>query len=81
MSGSRLARSVLAALCGVALFAPLVSAALASEVTREGYREAVEPICKSNTQANERILAGVKQEVRGESSSPPRPSSPRRRRR
>lgn len=52
------------AFCGLALLVPLVAPALAAEVTREGYREAVEPICKANTQANERILAGVKQEVR-----------------
>jgi hypothetical protein len=38
--------------------------ASAAEITRTSYREAVEPICKSDTQANERILAGVKTEVR-----------------
>ena len=42
---------------------PAVSAA-SGEVTRESYREAAEPICKADTQANERILAGVKSEVR-----------------
>jgi len=36
----------------------------ASEVTRDSYREAVEPICKANTEANERILGGVRAEVR-----------------
>jgi hypothetical protein len=40
------------------------SAALAAEVSRDEYKEAVEPICKKNTQANERILAGVKTEVK-----------------
>jgi hypothetical protein len=40
------------------------SLAAAAEVTRDSYREAVEPICKSDTQANERIFAGVKREVR-----------------
>jgi hypothetical protein len=34
--------------------------AQAAEVTRESYKEAVEPICKTNAQANERILKGVK---------------------
>lgn len=34
----------------------------AEEVTRESYKEAVEPICKVNTQANEKILKGVRQE-------------------
>jgi hypothetical protein len=38
--------------------------AQATEVTRESYREAVEPICKTNTQANERILKGVRKEVK-----------------
>src|SRR5204862_4925409 len=38
--------------------------ARAEEVTRESYREAVEPICKANTQANERILKGVRADVR-----------------
>lgn len=40
------------------------SMAVAAETTRDEYTAAVEPICKVNTQANERILAGVKQEVR-----------------
>jgi hypothetical protein len=64
ISGRRLARRSLAALCGAALLAPLVTPALAAEPTRTTYREAVEPICRANTQANERILAGVKGEVR-----------------
>lgn len=38
--------------------------AQATEVTRESYKEAVEPICKANTQANERILKGVRKEVK-----------------
>lgn len=38
--------------------------AQATEVTRESYKEAVEPICKTNTQANERILKGVRKEVK-----------------
>jgi hypothetical protein len=42
-------------------FSALASAA---EITRSSYREAAEPICKADTQANERILAGVKNEVR-----------------
>lgn len=57
-------RSLAAALCAAAILASLASAALAAEVTRESYREAAEPICKADTQANERILAGVKAEVR-----------------
>jgi hypothetical protein len=36
----------------------------AEEVTRESYKEAVEPICKSNVRDNERILNGVKVEIK-----------------
>lgn len=66
----RLARAALVTLCGAALLAPLVTPALAAEPTRETYKEAVEPICKANTQANERILGGVRQEVRGGKLAP-----------
>lgn len=38
--------------------------AQAEEVTRESYKEAVEPICKANTEANKRILKGVRKLVR-----------------
>jgi hypothetical protein len=37
--------------------------AQAAEVTRESYKEAVEPICKTNTEANEKILKGVRKKV------------------
>jgi len=36
----------------------------AAEVTRESYKEQVEPICKTNTEANEKILKGVRQKVK-----------------
>lgn len=42
----------------------LAATAFAAEVSREEYKEAAEPICKTNTQANERILAGVRKEVK-----------------
>jgi len=45
----------------VAVAAPLVQA---EEVTRESYKEAVEPICKANTEANERILKGARSKVK-----------------
>lgn len=57
-------RVATAALCVLALLVAAAVPALAAEVTRESYREAVEPICKANTEANERILAGVAKEVR-----------------
>ena len=43
-----------------ALFAALPAGA--AEVSRDSYREAVEPICRSGTEANERILAGVRKQ-------------------
>lgn len=43
------------------LAAPFAEAA---EVTRESYKEAVEPICKHNVEADEKILKGVKEKVK-----------------
>jgi len=37
--------------------------ALAAEATPESFKEAVEPICKTNREANERVLDGAKQNV------------------
>ena len=51
----------------LALGAPFV---LAAEQTREGYVAAVEPICKVNTEANEKILEGVRQEVKAGKLAP-----------
>lgn len=51
----------------IALLAPLAlgaSAAFAEEVTRPSYKAAVEPICKADTEANEKLLAGVRGEVK-----------------
>jgi hypothetical protein len=42
----------------------VVASAFAAEVSRDEYKEAAEPICKRNTQANERILASVRTEVK-----------------
>jgi hypothetical protein len=38
--------------------------AMAAETTRDQYVEAVEPICKSNREANEKILKGVQAKVK-----------------
>ena len=46
------------------LFVAFASLAMAAEVTRGEYKEAVEPICKANTEANEKILSGVRAEVK-----------------
>lgn len=51
----------------VSVFAALLIGtplAFAEEVTRESYKATVEPICQANTKANERILSGVRSEVR-----------------
>jgi hypothetical protein len=58
------ARLLAVSALGVVALGLITSPAAAGEVTRDSYREAVEPICKADTQANERILAGVKSEVR-----------------
>ncbi|HEX4753979.1 MAG TPA: hypothetical protein VH268_13865, partial [Solirubrobacterales bacterium] len=52
MSGSLLVALILAA------------TAFAAEVSRDEYKAAAEPICKSSAQANERILDGVRKEVK-----------------
>jgi hypothetical protein len=57
-------RIALACVVALALTGLLASLAAAGETTRESYREAVEPICQANTVANERILAGVRTEVK-----------------
>jgi hypothetical protein len=54
----------------IALILATASLALAAEVSRESYVAAVEPICKSNTQANEKILKGVKAEVKAGKLTP-----------
>lgn len=40
------------------------SLASADEVTRDSYKAEVEPVCKTNTEANEKILKGVRQQVK-----------------
>jgi hypothetical protein len=44
--------------------AATASLAAAEEVTRDTYKAQVEPICKANTKANEKILKGVRADVR-----------------
>jgi hypothetical protein len=51
------------ALAAVALLLALAALAQGAEVTRESFTAQVEPICKLNTQANEKILGGAKAEV------------------
>jgi hypothetical protein len=54
-------RALVSAALSLALAAPL---ALAAEITRDEYKAQVEPICQTNTEANERILKGVRKMVR-----------------
>ena len=61
---SKLVVSVAAALLALALCAAAALGVTSAEQTREGYVAQVEPICKSNTKANERILAGAEKKVK-----------------
>lgn len=61
---SKLAASAVAALLAVALLAAGALAATSAEQTRESYVAQVEPICKTNTKTNERLLGGVKKQVK-----------------
>jgi hypothetical protein len=64
-------QGTLAVLALVSLvLAATVSLAQASEVTRESFTAQVEPICKANTEANEKILKGVKAEVQSGKLAP-----------
>jgi hypothetical protein len=70
---SRAAASIgllVASALAVIVLASMASLAFAGEVTRDSYREAVEPICQANTQANERILAGARTEVKSGNLAP-----------
>jgi hypothetical protein len=59
---SRRILMVVGAISALALI--VCGAAFAAEVSRDEYKDAAEPICKSNTLANERILAAVPKEVK-----------------
>lgn len=48
----------------LSVFAFFASLAFATEITRTEYKEQVEPICKTNSEANEKILKGVRKEVK-----------------
>jgi hypothetical protein len=66
--GSSLKKSSPALLCLALAVTLLVSVpvalALGTDPTREEYVAAAEPICKSNSEANSRILKGVKEQVK-----------------
>jgi hypothetical protein len=48
----------------VLLFAAVPSMAAEIDDERKVYKEAVEPICQKNTEANEKILEGVREKVK-----------------
>jgi len=60
---SKLVATAMAALLATAMLAPGALAVTSAEQTREAYVAQVEPICKTNTKANEQILAGVRQKI------------------
>lgn len=59
MSGKKLVVSLIAV---AALLAAVPASA--TEAERAAYREAAEPVCKKNTEANEKILKGVRAKVK-----------------
>lgn len=61
---SRVAIGVFVAALGALLAAAVALASTSATQTREGYIAQVEPICKSNTKANERILSGVRGQIK-----------------
>ena len=63
---SRVAIGVFAAALGALLVAAVALATTSPTQTREGYVAKVEPICKSNTAANERILSGVRGQIKAD---------------
>jgi hypothetical protein len=61
---SKLVMTATAALLAAAVLAAAAMGVTSAEQTREGYVGQVEPICKTNTKANERILAGAERKVK-----------------
>lgn len=59
----KLATSSAIAVFALALLAAGAFAATSPDQTRETYVTAVEPICKTNTKANEQILSGVRKTI------------------
>ena len=60
----RSARALVLALAASAIFAAAALATTSPTQTRETYTEAVEPICKVDSQANERLLHGVRKQIK-----------------
>jgi hypothetical protein len=61
---ARAARALALVLSATAIFAAAALATTSPTQTRESYAEAVEPICKTDTKANERLLTGVRKQIK-----------------
>jgi hypothetical protein len=57
-------KAIAASLAATLLAANAAPLAVAAEITRAEYKAQVEPICKKNSEANDRILKGVRKEVK-----------------
>ena len=64
MRSKRRSLGILSLFAALAILLTASFAFAEEEVTRDSYREAVEPICKTNKQASDRILSGVKDMVK-----------------
>ena len=61
---ARAARALALTLAATAVFAAAALATTSPTQTRETYTAAVEPICKTDSQANERLLTGVRKQIK-----------------
>jgi hypothetical protein len=61
---ARSARALALTLAATAIFAAAAMATTSPTQTRATYTEAVEPICKTDSQANERLLHGVRKQIK-----------------
>lgn len=57
-------RMLIGATTVAGLLLMICGAAFAAEASRDEYKEAAEPICKTSAKENERILGGVRKEVK-----------------
>jgi hypothetical protein len=57
-------KRIVAILSGSLIVAMVFAAVAAAEVSPDEYKEAAEPICKVSAKENERILSGVRKEVK-----------------
>lgn len=59
-----LGKKLILSLVAMAALLVAVPAGATTDTERAEYRDKVEPICKANTEANEKILKGVRQKVK-----------------